>query len=608
MAVLDERLVKFVLMSGRAGRRFIGESTVLLSVWTEYAKAAPGYPVDLLVTPWENIPAARLARDIHNEVKKRGEASPQILPLERALVCRLSLDDFVRSILSRTGADLGLYLDEVWSLLLDHVGAERQAPTLEDLLGFTRRFKGNLSPPLREAILVLMIYAASRQSADTPITMDSNELPRHLLEPDMAELRKLAKQADGTSIWRVAINRQVRPSMISIETIKADAARQVFDISCAEITWAVIDSGIDGAHPAFLDLQAEDGSSRVDRAFNFGQLRDIASYDLLLSPAQTKQLVASIQAKLSLGKAEATKWLQRLRDDATDGRPYDWEMLSRLLEVDPGQFFAVADTGPAVSPPGHGTHVAGILGGYWEVNGKPFHQGVCRDIRLYDLRVLSSDLGGTEVAVIAALEFVRWLNGRNDFISIHGVNISLAIQHDLGFEACGHTPVCEACEATVNSGVAVVVAAGNRGAELHTPLDEDSYAGYATVSIADPGNAQSVITVGATHRERPHEYGVSYFSSRGPTGDGRAKPDVVAPGERIDGPLPNLGYGRLDGTSMAAPHVSGVAALLMARNPDLIGDPLRVKDVIVKSATDLGRVRDFQGAGLVDALRALQSV
>ena len=50
---------------------------------------------------------------------------------------------------------------------------------------------------------------------------------------------------------------------------------------------------------------------------------------------------------------------------------------------------------------------------------------------------------------------------------------------------------------------------------------------------ADPGNADSVITVGATHRYMPHTYGVSYFSSKGPTGDGRIKPDLVAPGERI---------------------------------------------------------------------------
>ena len=56
--------------------------------------------------------------------------------------------------------------------------------------------------------------------------------------------------------------------------------------------------------------------------------------------------------------------------------------------------------------------------------------------------------------------------------------------------------------------------------------------GFA-MTINDPGNAALPITVGSTHRDMPHTYGVSYFSSKGPTGDGRAKPDLIAPGERI---------------------------------------------------------------------------
>ena len=117
-----------------------------------------------------------------------------------------------------------------------------------------------------------------------------------------------------------------------------------------------------------------------------------------------------------------------------------------------------------------------------------------------------------------------------------------------------------------------------------------------------------MITVGATHREQPHTYGVSYFSSRGPTGDGRVKPDLVAPGEKITAPVPGSGLKTLDGTSQAAPHVSGAAALLLARHPELIGDPARVKELLCSTATDLGRDRSFQGAGLVDALRALQAI
>ena len=130
---------------------------------------------------------------------------------------------------------------------------------------------------------------------------------------------------------------------------------------------------------------------------------------------------------------------------------------------------------------------------------------------------------------------------------------------------------------------------------------------YIAQSITDPGNADRVITVGSTHRYAPFTYGVSYFSSRGPTGDGRLKPDIVAPGERIFAPVLDGAWDYLDGTSMAAPHVSGAAALLMARYPELIGKPDKIKRILCETATDLGRERNFQGHGLLDVLRALQS-
>jgi len=295
-----------------------------------------------------------------------------------------------------------------------------------------------------------------------------------------------------------------------------------------------------------------------------------------------------------------------------DGRNLDWSQIAPLLRV-PHETDKQGNPGYQTPGNDHGTHVAGILGADWKSaeSGGELEEdliGVCPDIQLMDLRVLGPDGRGDEFAVMAALQFVRHLNATHDYVVVHGVNVSLSIPHDVANYACGRTPVCEECERVASAGVVVVAAAGNQGYRRYRTADDMVAEAYNSSSITDPGNADAVLTVGATHRYRPHTFGVSYFSSRGPTGDGRAKPDLVAPGEKITAPLPDGLFGLKDGTSMAAPHASGAAALLLARHNELVGQPARVKQILCSTATDLGRERYFQGAGMLDVLRALQSV
>jgi subtilisin family serine protease len=224
--------------------------------------------------------------------------------------------------------------------------------------------------------------------------------------------------------------------------------------------------------------------------------------------------------------------------------------------------------------------------------------------------------------MIRALAYVREVNGDSlDGMRIHGVNLSVGYEFDPEWFACGRSPLCVEVDQLVRSGVVVVAAAGNTGYGYHHDFRQGEVAGGLDVSINDPGNAELGITVGATHRDMPYTYGVSYFSSKGPTGDGRPKPDLVAPGERIlscaAGDPRETATGKVgheveyvedSGTSMAAPHVSGVIAAFLSVRREFIGRPEAVKDVFLNSATDLRRDRNFQGHGLVDLMRAIQSV
>jgi subtilisin family serine protease len=205
---------------------------------------------------------------------------------------------------------------------------------------------------------------------------------------------------------------------------------------------------------------------------------------------------------------------------------------------------------------------------------------------------------------------------------VHGANLSVGYSFEPEWFACGQSPLCVEVDRLVRSGVVVTVAAGTTGYGFNQPAFKGNVAAGLGVTINDPGNSNLAITVGSTHREMPHVYGVSYFSSKGSYRRRRDKPDIVAPGEKIlscaagsakadasnklRGEAPE--YVEDSGTSMAAPHVSGVIAAFLSVRREFIGRPETVKDIFLSTATDLRRDRHFQGHGLVDVMRAIQSV
>jgi subtilisin family serine protease len=243
--------------------------------------------------------------------------------------------------------------------------------------------------------------------------------------------------------------------------------------------------------------------------------------------------------------------------------------------------------------------------------------GMAPYCKLVSFRVLDEKGEGQVSSVLAAIARIQEINGYGRRLLIHGVNMSIGYPFEPEWFACGQSPLCVEVDRLVRSGVVVVVAAGNDGFGL-TQSDQGVVRAALDMTICDPGNADLAITVGSTHRDMPHVYGVSYYSSKGPTGDGRSKPDLVAPGEKIvscaTGTLGDeargskCNYIESSGTSMSAPHVSGVIAAFLSVRREFIGQPERVKEIFLSTATDLKRERYFQGHGLVDLMRAIQSV
>ncbi len=251
---------------------------------------------------------------------------------------------------------------------------------------------------------------------------------------------------------------------------------------------------------------------------------------------------------------------------------------------------------------------------------------------LISLRVLDDTGDGQVSSIIDAFEAIQQLNNYGRRIVIAGVNLSVGYPFDAKWFGCGQSPLCVEVDRLVRSGVVVVSAAGNSGYGTVATAYTKGWASTMAQTINDPGNADLAITVGSTHREEPHLYGISYFSSKGPTGDGRLKPDLVAPGERIVScasaqsrlpatisnddatgstttvPADGYTYKEDSGTSMAAPHVSGVIASFLSIRKEYIGQPEAVKALFVANATDLKRDPTFQGGGLVDIMRAIQAV
>jgi subtilisin len=211
---------------------------------------------------------------------------------------------------------------------------------------------------------------------------------------------------------------------------------------------------------------------------------------------------------------------------------------------------------------GHGTHVAGIIAA---LSNKIGVIGVACRAQLYAVKVLGANGSGY---LSDAVEGLEWCINNG----MHVVNMSVG--HDTDVEL-----LHEAIKAVYNAGIFIVAAAGNSGPDSNSVIYPAKYPEVAAVSASDQHDS------------------IAYFSSRGP------EVDLTAPGVNIYSTYRNRTYMKLSGTSMAAPHVSGTAALVLAKKgmmkPDVLLNHLK------ETALDINHEPEEQGAGLVDAYSAV---
>lgn len=250
-------------------------------------------------------------------------------------------------------------------------------------------------------------------------------------------------------------------------------------------------------------------------------------------------------------------------------------------------------------PFGHGTHVAGMIGGARTSTTTAYAGGSAPAVRFVDVRVLGSKGVGYTSDVIAGID---WAVDNRSRYGIRIINLSLG--HPV-VEPAAIDPLCRAVERAVAAGIVVIASAGNHGRADNGAM--------VLGSVTSPGNSPYAITVGAIDTNgtiSTSDDVVAPYSSRGPTRfDLAVKPDVLAPGTRIVSleatnnylvrTFPSWhvagngknAYMRLTGTSMAAAVVSGGAALLLDANPEL--SPWQVKLALQMGA------RFMPDAGLV---------
>jgi len=472
------------------------------------------------------------------------------------------------------------------------------------------------------AVLAALMLPATALAATAPV-------PARAATPETPTLRtvtlitgdRLLVSVDGRSATRLPSPGRDEFPLLSrtadghLEVVPTDAvtllAGDRLDPRLFDVTELLADGYDDagGAMPLIITYAQGDPTSAVRAAAGGVQVRDLDTINGLavrVSTARTAAMWRSLSDSRGLLPAYRKVWLDGVARPSIDvsvplvgataawaqgytGKAVGVGVLDTGIDSShPDLAQAVAasvdftDDGDGIDRAGHGTHVASIIAGNGAASAGRY-RGMAPDAQLYSAKVCRAGRC-PESSILAGMQWAA----RDEGLRV--VTMSLGRRDEPGADLLE-----QAVDAlSTRYGTLFVVAAGNAGRR-----------------VSSPASADDALAVGATTLDDQ----VAGFSDPGPrVGDGALKPDIVAPGVGIVAArssasgLPRTGpggrYARLSGTSMAAPHVAGAAAILAQQHPDW--DRGALKSALMNAATPLaGASVDQVGAGRLDVARAV---
>jgi hypothetical protein len=507
---LKREWIEELVFGDEHSRRYTQDSPILPDVWIQYGLNTAGgadNPVDLLLTPHLRGTAGDLFREVRDRLKEeRAEngrsaqlraakgivhavptkdapttavGHPDVAYNQSTVVARMHLDELLRVALPLTTwwrERVCRESRENAPALASRMAQEKLRQLLKELKPPSEEMRRTDLPWLVQLVGCIQLAGEAKVRGESAREKRWEEIKGdHTGQVD--RFRRLVVEPMGVPycddgpgppllLFMVSVNRDASPTIAdSVLAVKADAARRVFEASCAHLNWAVLDSGVDATHGAFRIINDRGrarpwpfvhgprgpvNNTRVRATFDFTRIRPLLSGDAGAARSEVQKLdtkLKAVQDRLQPLAADAperrrlehvqtylqahrARWnvmaqdidadLENGTDDAArslkaalnHGRAINWDELRPFIEVPHEEELYVTPKHD------HGTHVAGILGADWreelwqpesEGDDEPEEfpdfrlQGICPDINLYDFRVFGDSGTGNEFSVMAAL-------------------------------------------------------------------------------------------------------------------------------------------------------------------------------------------------------------